>query len=1014
MKQSRLFWKGIGAWLILVWLVAALAWPGQATSQVQSLQDAEPEWQNNLPPWQPGFPVGLSGGYIYWGSSPTLVDLDGNGALEIVIAGPNLNGNQLGCKGMVYAYRSNGSLMWQTEVRARVNSTPSAADLNGDGHPDVVVAMGGSTDSQCWDGGVTALDGLTGAELNTPPFHWPFDTQDWLNHNPDGWTDGVIATPAIGDVNGDGEIEIAFGAWDQCFYLLNKYGEPLWGNLPGILPGTYCGGHGFYNEDTFWSSPALADLTGDGVPEIITGADIYQGNVWGDPTGGYLYVFDANGNALAREWMDQDVYSSPAAADLDNDGANEIVVGTGLFLAGKGYYVSAYDYNPSGASPVDRLVLKWRKPTVGRVFASPALGDLDKDGWLDVAIAALVGDNGGDGTLLYAWRGHDGAALFQRRVCDMFGNSMGTLASPIIADVDGDTWSEILISHMWEIAILNHDGTYYTDYSNPQYDPPNHAGCQRNHAPTTDVSFWAQYSIYGTPAVGDLDGDGDAEVVIGGQNPGNPKQGMISVWTGQSVDGQPSWPTWHHDVRHTGFLLFDILPPTNPTSLSSPSHTPGAWSTSRQVQAVWSGAADDKSGVAGYSVVWDTAPGTLPDTVVDLPVEVTSATSPALADGKNHYFHLRTADKAGNWTASALHLGPFWIDATPPMSYASSPPLVKGPFLVSWQGADGASGLVDYTIQVRQNGGAWTVWLDHQAAGSATYPGTVGNTYRFRSIARDVAGNTETDYTQQGDTTTVVVGYLLGGSVYDHRGRPVPGAAASSQPAALNQGVADAGGHYTLGLLDTGTYEVSASNPLYGSLPPRYGVVVNGDVEGVDFYLPPASNFIQNGTFEVDGGWQLEGTAPPGRAQGVGYTGAYALEMGVLPTGLADSLGMSWPPLPGALDPWIWAASQEAPVPASGQATLAWVYRVSGLAAPGDSLAVTIEGPSSTITEVLSLDVETWTHGWVDVSGFAGQQVVVRFVLSRESPGGPLYVWVDDVSEGITPFRVCLPALVNR
>jgi hypothetical protein len=274
-----------GIFILLILLVALLAgpWPADVRAQAPEGEVSAaqaPEWYENPPPSQPGFPVPVTGAYFYTGSSPTLVDLDGNGTLEIVIGGRNRNGDQPGCHGVVYAYRANGTLLWQRDVRAAVNSTPTAADLNGDGHPDILVGMGGYASGQCWDGGVTALNGLNGNVL------WTFNTQDWLNHDPDGMLDGVFSTPAVGDVNDDGEVEIVFGSWDQCFYLLNKNGVPLWGNLPGILPQVYCGGHGYYNEDTFWSSPALADLTGDGVPEIITGADVYPGNVWGDPGGG--------------------------------------------------------------------------------------------------------------------------------------------------------------------------------------------------------------------------------------------------------------------------------------------------------------------------------------------------------------------------------------------------------------------------------------------------------------------------------------------------------------------------------------------------------------------------------------------------------------------------------------------------------------------------------------------------------------------------------------------------------
>ena len=641
--------------------------------QVSPDEEASPDWWQTLPPEQPGFPVALSGAYLIWGSSPTLTDLDGDGTLEIIVAGRDREGLQHssqavagqkhaggspGCGGMVYAYRHDGSLLWQKHVRAPINSTPTTADLTGDGHPDVVVSMGGLAETQCWHGGVIALDGLTGREL------WTFDTQDWLNHAPDGWRDPVISTPAIADVNADGQPEIAFGAWDQCLYLLDRHGRPLWGNLPGILPQTYCGGHGFYNEDTFWSSPALADVTGNGRLEIIIGADISPGNVWGDPRGGYLYILDADGNTLAREWMDQAISSSPAVADLDKDGAVEFVVGTGTCWSDTGYYVSAFDFDPSRADPADRLVLKWRSPTAGRVFASPALADLDKDGWLDVVITAPIGEWGAAGTFVYAWRGRDGAKLFQRRACDMWGNSGNSLSSPTIADVDGDARLEILFSHQWEVAILNHDGTYYTDYSNPQYPgAPEHPGCSRDHAPTTELSYWARYSLYASPAVGDLDGDGDAEIVIAGHNPDNPNQGMIFAWTGHTVRDWAAWPTWRHDEHHTGNLAFESSPPTNPTHLRSPSHTPGTRSTSNRVRVVWSGAGDEGSGVAGYSVVWDTSPNTLPDTILDLSATTRGVTSPPLRNGRSHYFHLRTADRSGNWTASALHLGPFWIDS---------------------------------------------------------------------------------------------------------------------------------------------------------------------------------------------------------------------------------------------------------------------------------------------------------------------------------------------------------------
>lgn len=536
---------------------SASYWLGSEAREVQ--QPDEIEWYQTLPPAQPGFPRILNGAFLDQGSSPTLVDLDRDGTLEIVVAGRDLVGGSPGNGGMVYAYRHNGTLFWEKHVRAPVNSTPTMADLSGDGYPDVLVSMGGFPEKpRSWNGGVIALNGLNGQEL------WTFDTQDWLDHDPDGWLDGVFSTPAVGDINDDGQLEITFGAWDQCIYLLDRFGEPLWGNLPGLLPGQIrCGGHGFYNEDTIWSSPALADVTGDGRLEIIIGADVSPGNVHGDPGGGYLYILDADGNTLAREWMEQAIFSSPAVADLDQDGRYEFVVGTGTYWENKGYFVSAFDYDPVPSDPTQRLVLTWRMATAGRVFASPAIADLNKDGWLDVAITVPMGENGSDGSLLYAWRGSDGSPLFgARQICNFMGQSHGTNSSPTVADTDGDGQLEILFSHAFEIAILNHDGSYYTDYSSPRWPGgPQNPACARTDQPTTELTYYAEYLLYASPAVGDLDGDGDAEVVIGGHNPDNPDQGMIFAWTGHNAQPAPPWPMWRHDEYHTGTVLLPTAPP---------------------------------------------------------------------------------------------------------------------------------------------------------------------------------------------------------------------------------------------------------------------------------------------------------------------------------------------------------------------------------------------------------------------------------------------------------------------
>jgi predicted GH43/DUF377 family glycosyl hydrolase len=130
----------------------------------------------------------------------------------------------------------------------------------------------------------------------------------------------------------------------------------------------------------------------------------------------------------------------------------------------------------------------------------------------------------------------------------------------------------------------------------------------------------------------------------------------------RSLDQAGNWAT---GAAHFGPLEVDATPPFNPLDIAS-SHVPSQWSNDDTVDVQWSGFNGAICGVAGFSYDWDTNPDTVPDASVVCNESVTSATSPDLADGASHYFHIRTVDNAGNWNASAVHFGPLWIDSTPP------------------------------------------------------------------------------------------------------------------------------------------------------------------------------------------------------------------------------------------------------------------------------------------------------------------------------------------------------------
>jgi len=113
---------------------------------------------------------------------------------------------------------------------------------------------------------------------------------------------------------------------------------------------------------------------------------------------------------------------------------------------------------------------------------------------------------------------------------------------------------------------------------------------------------------------------------------------------------------------------------SGPTGLvvASTSHALATWSSDGDVDFAFSGAIDP-NGVAGYSIAFDQAAATVPDSTPEQ--AGTTFTGTASPDGSDWYLHVRACDIAGNCSVSA-HAGPYWIDtgapsATGPLTSAS-------------------------------------------------------------------------------------------------------------------------------------------------------------------------------------------------------------------------------------------------------------------------------------------------------------------------------------------------------
>ena len=198
----------------------------------------------------------------------------------------------------------------------------------------------------------------------------------------------------------------------------------------------------------------------------------------------------------------------------------------------------------------------------------------------------------------------------------------------------------------------------------------------------------------------------------------------------------------------------DNTVPTDPTPEST-SHTESTWSSNPTVDVSWEGADDDSSGVDGYYTEWNTSPDTLTHQPSN---EYTDGdggleeTSPSLADGNNHYFHVATVDQAGNWTSTA-HLGPFWIDTTNPTdptpssaSHTTSTWSKDNTVDVTWTGAsDATSGIDGFYTEWNTSATTITGPADKEyekTVDSETSPAlSDGNDHYFHIATLDNAGN---------------------------------------------------------------------------------------------------------------------------------------------------------------------------------------------------------------------------------------------------------------------------------
>ncbi len=335
---------------------------------------------------------------------------------------------------------------------------------------------------------VVTLSGLAHAGTGSFEFMNNVRTQPAFIDAPLGSGDSV--SPAFGDLDGDGDQDLVVGQYDgnlRVFWNTGSATSPRLELDPDWNP---FAGH------SMWVVPELADIDGDGDLDLACG-DRFAGVSFLENTGSAMepvFVY-RSGAANPLSELSMGNFNHFTFGDLDGDGDLDAVGG------GSGSLSTWFN---DGASNFTRMDVE-TDYFAGESVCSPTrprLVDLDADGDLDLAI-------GGDGWPDYFENtGSATTPCFERRMGEGVNplyNCTTPQASQVLAFAD--------LFGQGHPALLTSD---YTNACNMYVS--NTTGGSYSEANAGSNPFRSYAGFYCSPTVGDLNGDGLADALVGQQD----------------------------------------------------------------------------------------------------------------------------------------------------------------------------------------------------------------------------------------------------------------------------------------------------------------------------------------------------------------------------------------------------------------------------------------------------------------------------------------------------------------
>jgi len=301
-------------------------------------------------------------------------------------------------------------------------------DVNGDGKAEIVTG-GWYNDGTHWNAQLIVWDPATMAVLNVVTWFWGTDTQ--------------ISSIAIGDVNGDGKVEIVTGGsyYDGARWVAQL---AVWdgATLAFLKVATW-----YWTSDT-QISVAVANITG------TTGLSIVTGGSYFDNTRTVAQLAVWNGATLALQnvatwfWTSNTYINSVTAANLSGGTTLSIITG-GAFFDGTRYNAQLVSWNAATLALQNIATWFWTGDTE---INSVAAGNITGGASLSIVTGGSFFDGTRYNAQLATW---NGATLASQNIATYYFTSNTRITALAVGNYSGGTSLDVVSGGLFNDGVRN-------------------------------------------------------------------------------------------------------------------------------------------------------------------------------------------------------------------------------------------------------------------------------------------------------------------------------------------------------------------------------------------------------------------------------------------------------------------------------------------------------------------------------------------------------------------------------